>query len=129
MTTSFICVVTAIVMVVTDLGPINTFAIGTLVVTEQPWTGLRFVGTQGHVVLIAAVAAIVLAIAKVVFGDALEITAFESVVFIACEVSAHFFVFVAVITAVIGAIAPVMLADTNVVVAFKFVFLAVPATR
>jgi len=103
---------------VAHLGALNAVLVGALVLGVQV-AGLLFAGTEGHVVLVAAITAVVHPVADLVAGHASVIGALEPPRGITIEVTTDAGVFVAAIAAVVGAVAQVGQGDAQVVVALE----------
>lgn len=103
MATQFIRRIATVIGIVTNLRALNTFLVGALVLCVQV-ARLLLACTQGHVVFIRAVTAIVHAVANLVASYASVVGALESSQGVTIEIVAYLWILIGAVTAVIGAV-------------------------
>lgn len=117
MATTLVRFIIAIIVQVTQKLPGYATAVGASELSV--WiAGFRSFGAQGHVILVRAVLAVIMAVADLPAQDAPTVVALETIP-AAAFVSTFFWFLVRVVTTVIDAVTSVFHVDTDVVVTFE----------
>lgn len=111
--------VSAIVLKITNVISRDTAVVGTFEFREDAWARSR--GTDGHVVLIAEIVAMLHPVAHLIPRNAFVVVALELLDFVACEVFTQLWSFVTSVTAVIYLVAEVTLSDAQLVITCELI--------
>jgi hypothetical protein len=116
--------VPAVIGQVADLRVGHTLVVGALEFVKHAGTGPA--GTDGHVVLVTCVRAVLDSVTHLILGDTLAIPTLELVHLFTCEVFTQLWTLIGSVAAVINLIAEVRVTHTQVVLALKLLRRTVP---